>query len=125
MLIIQRVRVAVPIASVPQSPLRACCTGTRTLSQACASGRLGTFMASTLKLLLSHGNGLSTGDDGPLEYRVLGLPPGQVARIRDFAGDYGWRILRFGNGVDGLWQGSYPTAEAALAALQAQLDAGR
>jgi hypothetical protein len=60
-----------------------------------------------------------------LEYRVLGLPPGQIARIRDFAGDQGWRILRFRNGEDGHWEGRYPTAEAALAALQAHVDAGR
>jgi hypothetical protein len=80
-------------------------------------------MALTLKLFLSHEN--STADDAALEYRVRGLPVGQVARIRDFAGDQRWRILRFRNGVDGHWEGRYPTAEAALAALQAQVDAGR
>jgi hypothetical protein len=80
-------------------------------------------MTLTLKLFLSHEN--STADNGALEYRVLGLPVGQVARIRDFAGDQGWRVLRFRNDVDGLWQGSYATAEDALAALQAQVDAGR
>jgi hypothetical protein len=61
----------------------------------------------------------------PLEYVVLGLPPGQEARIHDFMGDLHWRIYRVRPGIHGRWEGNYPSAEAALADLQEQVDTGR
>ena len=57
------------------------------------------------------------------QYRVEGLPAGQEASIAEFP-CRGWRILRWIEGVQGVWYGEYITADEALDALarQIQLD---
>ena len=66
----------------------------------------------------------------PLQYEVVGLPPNLVVWIgRRLSPPIGrWQIMRVGveeNGswVKGFWTGDYDSAEAALAALQAELSA--
>ena len=53
-------------------------------------------------------------------YRVMGLPPGEEARISNFGGPNhaNWRFLRTSNGKSGEWTGNYESAKDALAALQ-------
>ena len=83
-------------------------------------------MRLALGQAITYGDGPATSDNNVVvAYTVLGLPVGQSARIYDFAGDEGCRIRRVKNGVAGDWQGAYESVEAALAALQAQVDAGR
>jgi hypothetical protein len=53
---------------------------------------------------------------------VVGLPPGDEARISSVP-PHEWRILRIRTGRTAGWYGKYPTAEAALASLQAERDA--
>jgi hypothetical protein len=56
-----------------------------------------------------------------LQYRVEGLPATQEASIADFP-YRGWRILRWKNGVRGVWYGEYESADQALNALQRQIE---
>jgi hypothetical protein len=82
-------------------------------------------MRLALGRAITYGGRSTTDNDVVVTYPVLGLPVGQSAQIYDFAGDQGCRIRRVKNGVAGDWQGAYESVEAALAALQAQVDAGR
>ena len=82
-------------------------------------------MRLTLGPPITQSDEPTTVHDVILAYAVLGLPPNESAQIHDFGGDQGWRIRRVKDGVAGDWQGSYESAEDALAALQAQVDAGR
>jgi hypothetical protein len=52
-------------------------------------------------------------------YRVTGLPQGEEASIANFEG--GWQILRISHGKQGHWYDKHETADAALAALEAQI----
>ena len=49
------------------------------------------------------------------DYRVLGLPPYQEARITNWDG--GWRILYLAPGVKEEWNGPHDTPEEALDTL--------
>jgi len=70
-----------------------------------------------MRVHLTQEDTAQPGSSAPLEYDVLGLPPGQTVWIRDFAGD-GWQVLRIRSGVSGQWEGHYSTAEEALADLE-------
>jgi hypothetical protein len=56
-----------------------------------------------------------------ITYEVVGLPSGHEARISSVP-PHEWRILRIRRGQTVGWYGNYPTMEAALASLQADLD---
>lgn len=58
-------------------------------------------------------------DDRTTSYDVHGLPQGQRAVIADMGER--WQILRTKDDVAGDWQGSYASAEDALAALQSEI----
>jgi hypothetical protein len=60
-----------------------------------------------------------TGNGWVTYYTVMGLPCGVDARIAHFPPE-GWRCMVTKKGVDGPWIGNYDTAEAALAALEAE-----
>lgn len=62
--------------------------------------------------------------DQIVQYEVQQLPPGERAWIANFGGRYreSWRILRAKGEFQSDWSGDYATAEAALAALQRELD---
>jgi hypothetical protein len=57
-----------------------------------------------------------------ITYEVVGLPPGDEARISSIP-PHEWRIFRIQTGRTVGWYGNYPTAEAALASLQGERDA--
>ena len=58
--------------------------------------------------------------DEVYSYEVTGLPHGEEAWISLFK--QLWQILRVRNGLQGEWTGEYESAEAALAALQAEFN---
>ena len=58
---------------------------------------------------------------GPVHsYYVGGMPPGEEAKIAQF--NHAWRFLRWSKTSHGNWIGEYATAEAALAALQDEIN---
>ena len=58
---------------------------------------------------------------GPVQsYEVDGLPPGENASIAHF--NQAWRFLRWSEISHGNWTGEYATIEAALAALQDEIN---
>ena len=67
----------------------------------------------------THGLPLEDIRKNPVQYEVVGMPPGQEARIGRFTPHPDrWRILRIIDGKQGEWEGSYDTAEQALATLE-------
>jgi len=61
------------------------------------------------------GTGLGT------QFSISGLPAGERAVIAEFP-SRGWRILRWNDDWHGNWNGSYPTFEAAIEALQLEVN---
>ena len=57
------------------------------------------------------------------QYRVGGLPPGEEAFIAEYP-HKGWEILRSSDGIQGEWHGCYATADAALKALEQEMNLG-
>jgi hypothetical protein len=54
------------------------------------------------------------------QYSISGLPSGEHAVIAEFP-IHGWRILRWNDDWHGNWTGSYPSFDAALAALHKEV----
>jgi hypothetical protein len=54
-------------------------------------------------------------------YRIEGLPGGEQASIGEFP-YRGWRILRWKDGLPGVWHGEHETADQAMAALQNEVE---
>jgi hypothetical protein len=58
---------------------------------------------------------------GPVQsYEIGGLPPGEKASIAHF--NHAWRFLRWSETSHGNWTGEYVTVDAALAALQDEIN---
>lgn len=78
----------------------------------------------TMRVIATFGTGpdLRAPDRRPLQYEVMGLPPGQQAWIAEF--NRKWRIMRVVNGVQREWSGSYDTAEDALRELEVDIEHG-
>ena len=60
------------------------------------------------------------GSEPVQNYDVGGLPPGEKANIAHF--NHAWRFLRWSDTSHGNWTGGYATVEAALAALQDEIN---
>ena len=77
-----------------------------------------------MKLTLHEaGLGITSGHLGsePVQsYDVGGLPTGEKANIAHF--NHAWRFLRWSDTSHGNWTGGYATVEAALAALQDEVN---
>jgi hypothetical protein len=58
-------------------------------------------------------------DRRPIQYEVLGLPPGQQAWIANL--NHVWKILRVINGEQGDWDGTFASADEALQELEQQV----
>ena len=72
-----------------------------------------------MSLTLDNGEQITRGpgiSGNAAQYSVAGLPPGENAQIALLDGY--WRILRWNDEWHGNWSGEYPSAEAALAELQ-------
>ena len=55
----------------------------------------------------------------PIQYSVVGMPPGEVAEIAKLKPKTGkWAISRRTEGTRSEWKGAYNTAKEALAALE-------
>ena len=69
-------------------------------------------------------NGLSMDvTSEPIQYCVVGMPPGDVAEIGLYPDPNKWSIYRRTGGDKGEWKGSCGTKEEALAALETEVDA--
>jgi hypothetical protein len=67
--------------------------------------------------------GIEMSREHPIAFKVLGLPPGQVACIAHFKG-LGWRLLRHRNDRRETWRDGYANIGTALAALYTRLALG-
>jgi hypothetical protein len=61
-----------------------------------------------------------SGSEPVQSYEVEGLPPGEKASIAQF--NRAWRFLRWSETSHGNWSGEYASVEAALAALQDEIN---
>jgi hypothetical protein len=64
-------------------------------------------MALTLKPSITFREGLAIKDGVPIQFEVLGMPPGEEARIGN---PPRWQILHSVNNLQGEWFGEYESA---------------
>jgi hypothetical protein len=69
-------------------------------------------------------DGLISGSGTVYQYRVGNMPPGYQALIANFGAPNrnDWKIMRIDDDAQEKWNGSYPSAEEALAVLQKEFD---
>jgi hypothetical protein len=82
-------------------------------------------VALSLRATMWVNDGSATTNDDPIQFEVLGLPPGQSALIGKMSSR--WQILRCETETTVTWEGDYETKEQALAALASTVstDPGR
>jgi hypothetical protein len=77
-------------------------------------------MALTLRPTMWTTDGPVLSRENPIQFEVLGLPPGQSALIGQMP--IRWQVLHYKTaGAAAEWQGDYDSKEDALAALEAAL----